>query len=93
MKYIIHAAYGGFHCPEELRKQWTPDSDFGYFWDDEKEEDFRTNPDAIDWVLNHPKSPLKVVEIPDNATDWMVWEYDGFESVLAVVDGKFWECN
>ena len=31
---------------------------------------------------------LVVVEIPDTATDWTITEYDGAESVIAVIDGK-----
>ena len=31
---------------------------------------------------------LKVVEIPDEATDWEIDEYDGSESIICVVDGK-----
>lgn len=31
---------------------------------------------------------LKVVEIPDYATDFLIVDYDGQESVLYVVDGK-----
>ena len=31
---------------------------------------------------------LKVVEIPDYATDFLIVDYDGQESILYVVDGK-----
>lgn len=31
---------------------------------------------------------LMVVEIPDNATDWELDEYDGLESIIYVADGK-----
>ena len=31
---------------------------------------------------------LKVIEIPDNATDWDVEDYDGIERIVYVVDGK-----
>lgn len=31
---------------------------------------------------------LKVVEVPDTITDWMVQDYDGIESLTYVLDGK-----
>ena len=31
---------------------------------------------------------LKVIEIPDNATDWDIEDYDGIERIVYVVDGK-----
>ena len=31
---------------------------------------------------------LKVVEVPDTITDWMVQEYDGIEVLTYVLDGK-----
>lgn len=33
---------------------------------------------------------LKVVEIPDNCTDWEVNDYDGVETITYVVDGKLY---
>lgn len=31
---------------------------------------------------------LQVVEIPDCATDYQIDEYDGFETIIYVIDGK-----
>lgn len=31
---------------------------------------------------------LEIVDIPDNATDWEIDEYDGWESITYVIDGK-----
>lgn len=33
-------------------------------------------------------SCIKIVEIPDEATDWMITEYDGLETIYYVLDGK-----
>lgn len=33
---------------------------------------------------------LEVVEIPEEATDWEIDEYDGQESITYVVDGKIY---
>ena len=39
-------------------------------------------------AVNGPCAKLKVVEIPEEATDWEINEYDGLESITYVVDGK-----
>lgn len=33
-------------------------------------------------------SKLKIVEVPDEATDWELNDYDGIETITYVVDGK-----
>lgn len=48
----------------------------------------RTNPTFIDWVYSHPKSCFRVVEIPEEATDWELFPDDGPEGIIAVIDGK-----
>jgi hypothetical protein len=80
MKIVINNAYGGYGCDvaeefEELVWQYEND---------------RTAPELVEFVENHPKEcgDLTVVEIPDTATDYYINEYDGYESVLFVVDGK-----
>lgn len=81
MKYVINSAWGGFEVPDEIRKQLNCSS-----WDTSHK--IRTSPELIDWVENHRKSDLTIVVIPENATDFMVTEYDGLESVYAVINGK-----
>ncbi len=79
MKIVLNKDYGGF----------------GYGVAPEY-EDFvrgcgdRTNPELVDFVESHPDEcgDLEVVEIPDTATDWEIDEYDGWETVTYVVDGK-----
>lgn len=57
----------------------------------------RTNPKFIEdvetgrfvgRVMGTYAETLRVIEIPDEATDYMVVEYDGVEGVIYVVDGK-----
>lgn len=64
-------------------------------WDGEKD---RANPEAIAYFEEHGKeaafmeySDPVVIELPDNTTDYMVTEYDGWESIIYVVDGKLYE--
>jgi hypothetical protein len=39
-------------------------------------------------VENNHIGDLVVVEIPDNATDWNIEEYDGLETVIYVLNGR-----
>lgn len=80
MKLVINGTYGGF----------------GFGVADEfeelvyKYEDERTASELIAFVEEHPDDcgDLEVVEIPDDATDYLINEYDGAETVYYVVDGK-----
>lgn len=82
MKFIINAAYGGYCVPQQV---WQilgcgPYDDWA---------NVRTDPYFVEWVETHRgQTDLRVVEIPNEATDWELNEYDGLESIIAVVDGK-----
>lgn len=85
MKYVVNSCYGGFGLSEEAYKILGVS--------DEYEVD-RSSPQLVAMVEKNSKAisgkyaNLTVVEIPNNATDWELQEYDGFEEIIAVVDGK-----
>ena len=85
MKMIINDCYGGFGVrPEVLDELELNDFD---------EEELRTAARLIEEIENGKDvsddcAELKVVEIPDESTDYYLDEYDGLESVIYVVDGK-----
>lgn len=84
MKYIVNTTYGSFYMTiTRLNNKYGFNLDP---WD----EATRINKDLIHFVEQTPpeKCALGVVEIPANATDWRVEEYDGSEHIIAVVDGK-----
>lgn len=81
MKIVVNKEFGGFGCGLS-----SEDRQFVYRYEND-----RTNDELIAFVESHPIGEcgdLQVVEIPDSATDWEVDEYDGFESIIYVVDGK-----
>lgn len=78
MKYILTKT-GEFNIPKEILPK-LPFDEICY--------ETRTNLSFIDWVSAHPESGFRVVEIPDNATDWELFPDDGPEGIIAVVDGK-----
>ena len=86
MMFVLNKCYGGFSFSEEACDILGLESPY--------EEVDRVDSRAVAVVLllgaraNGFCADLRVVEIPDEATDWRIDEYDGFESVVYVVDGK-----
>ena len=82
MKLVLNRDYGGFGYGVADEYE-----DFVRGFSDEED---RARPEIIAFVESHPdeRGDLEVVEIPDTATDWEIAEYDGWESVIYVVDGK-----
>lgn len=84
MKVVINNCFGGFSINREIAKK---------YFNDERYDVKRTDPTLISLIesgidCNGPSAELRVVEIPENATDWRMIEYDGAEYIIYVVDGK-----
>ena len=85
MKLVINNCFGGFDIPDEYR------SEFDYSWKIK-----RNDPKLIELVeklISEGKNTftctcLVIVDVPDEATDYMISDYDGQESVIYVIDGK-----
>ena len=80
MKMVINANYGGFGLDvAEQYEDWVRDL-----------ESDRFNAELVEFVETHPNEcgDLAIVTIPDEATDWEMDEYDGWESVIYVLNGK-----
>lgn len=84
MKIVLNKCFGGFSVSDEWAKahgcidRW----DVG-----------RMDPALVAAVEAGEKvdglcARLIVAEIPEEATDWEINDYDGMESIIAVVDGK-----
>lgn len=86
MKIVINKCYGGFGLSEKAQKILG----LAHMYDDIE----RTDPKLIEVVetlgneANGRYARLRVVNIPDDVTDWEIDEYDGAEKVLFVVNGK-----
>lgn len=89
MKIVINTCFGGFWLPDKALETLGPDTDT-YTLD-------RSDPrlvSCVDDVCLHCRNDvcsLEIAEIPDNATDWYIFEYDGLETLVYVVDGKIHE--
>lgn len=91
MKIVINGCYGGFGLSKKALGILGVEDEYEYY-DDAK----RTDTELIKVVEELGKeadrnfSQLTVVEIPDEATDFEIEEYDGSESVIYVLDGKIY---
>ena len=88
MKIVVNGAFGGFHYPEKFCQLYNVDR---YDWMDNTEDDaYRFDNTLINWIEENPQDSetLEIIDIPDNATDWQVHEYDGLESIICVINGK-----
>lgn len=91
MKVVINGCFGGFSVSREIYEMMGLEWDgFGYAFDND-----RTNKELIKCIekigterSSNRSAELEIVNIPDNATDWEISDYDGAEEVIAVVDGK-----
>lgn len=85
MFLVVNRCYGGFELPNKFCEV------FGWNRFD-SDMSIRTNTYLVDYILRHGYkiryTDLQVVEIPDYATDYMVTDCDGKETVIYVVDGK-----
>lgn len=87
MKYIINKCYGGFNVSKEALAHLGLDEYYPY------DDSLRTIDSLIEYIENGGDANgvcanLDVIDIPDEATDWEVQEYDGAESIIYVLDGK-----
>jgi hypothetical protein len=83
MKLVINGEYGGygFGVAEEF--------------EDLVDECSRDDEKLVAFVEEHPDKcgDLRVVEIPDEATDWEIDAHDGLELVIYVVGGKIYHLH
>ena len=87
MKMVINKCFGSFELSDEALDELGVD-----YWGDD--EDARKDSRLIELVeMNSEKASgycakLVVVEIPDEATDYYLDEFDGMEDIIYVLDGK-----
>lgn len=82
MKIVINADFGGFG--------YGVNPEFEDFINENCND--RANPDLVAFVEEHLEEcgDLDIVEIPDEATDWEISDYDGCEEVIYVLNGKIY---
>ena len=88
MTFILNKCYGGWSISDFAMEQLGLDSNYPNMDEvDEKKLAELINEYGSEKCSGH-NAKLKVIKIPDNATDWDIEEYDGIERIVYVVDGK-----
>lgn len=83
MKCVINPSYYVFNIPNDLHEKLKNK------YDESNRHLMRTDKHFVNWVESHKnETSLKTVDIPDNVSDYEITEYDGYESVTAVLNGK-----
>lgn len=94
MKIVVNKCYGGFVLSDEALNDlgWEAE-DFRFI--DVEDTEIHTSTALIALIeekgseyVSGSCSTLKIEEIPDGVTDWEIKEYDGFEVVTYVLNGK-----
>ena len=86
MKIVVNKSFGGFDISDEAARKLGLSNGYHII--------SRFNNRLIKMVeedadkTSGQSAKLRVVEIPDNATDWELNDYDGQETIIYVVDGR-----
>ena len=89
MQMVINCCFGGFSLSEKAMEMLGADNEYAYC-----EESRRSNPKLVEVVetlgeeANGEHAYLEVIDIPDESTDYLIKEYDGYETVYYVLNGK-----
>ncbi len=89
MKLVLNKCYGGF----SLSRRAARALGLGYTYDDID----RADPQLVHLVerfgfeaVSGEHAHLRVVEMPPDISDWEINEYDGYETVTYVLNGKLY---
>ena len=89
MKIAVNRSYGAFILHEEQTEMLKPFVNEDFIFEVDYKHELRSNDKLIEVIeATQDTNSIKVIEIPDNATDYIINEHDGFETVYYVVDGK-----
>ena len=88
MKIVINKCFGGFGLSEKAREILGIDNSFDEYQIDRNDPKLIEVVETLGDEANGNYARLRVVNIPDDSTDWEIDEYDGAEKVLFVVNGK-----
>ena len=92
MTFVLNKRYGGFSVSDFVVEQLGLESRYDFDCGYTNEQDINKLAELINTYgsekCSGPSAKLKVVEIPDNASDWEINDYDGVETITYVVDGK-----
>ena len=93
MKIVLNECYGGFGVSDlgaEILGTHNPEREMFFGSGNAMHEMLAALVEKFGALLNGEFANLQVYEIPDDVTDWEINEYDGYESLLYVRNGKIY---
>lgn len=91
MKIAVNKCYGVFSLSDKACELLGTDDPFQYKYHSRINAKLISVIEELGEEADGHCASLVVVEIPDDATDWRINEYDGWEDVWYVLDGKMYE--
>lgn len=87
MKIVLNRCYGGYSLSDDACKKLNVDDKFSFDVDRMNERLVAVVEENHD-LASGKHADLRVVEFPDEATDYFIDSHDGFETLLYVLNGK-----
>lgn len=92
MTFILNKCYGGFSLSQFAIDKLGLKSRYGYNFDRSDSQMINTLASLIvefgSEKCSGDLANLRVIKIPDCTTDYQIDEYDGYETIIYVVNGK-----
>ena len=91
MKFVLNKCYGGFGLSDKAEDELKAKLNLKEFFDWEIARNNETLVEIVERLgaeANGHFAELKVVDIPDENTDFEIDNYDGIETITYVLNGK-----
>ena len=88
MKICINTCFGGFGLSDEALQMLGFET--RYPWISRTDSRLIEVVNTLGEAANGYSARLAIVDLPDEATDWEIEEYDGSEGIVYVLDGKLY---
>ena len=90
MKFVLNKCYGGFGLSKEACDILHCDSYDYSAYDKRSDDKLIEVVEELGANASDKFARLRVVDIPDETTDYIIDDYDGVERVTFVVDGRIY---
>ena len=85
MKVVLNRCYGGFSLSEEFCKAYPQ---FKCYGEDQDNQELIKCIEEFGIDAQGDMAEFKIFELPNETTDYYIDEYDGYNQLIYVVDGK-----
>ena len=89
MKIVVNKCHGSFHVPADFADSHNVGMYDGYNRTDKELVQF-VEDNTVNGSFIEGYAKLIAVEVPDTTTDWDLTDFDGWETVIYVVNGKLY---